>query len=176
MNYILGNDRSQVRIECIEDYVDADSEVRIIDKIIDSLDIESLGFKIGNNSTTGRPMYDPKDMLKLFVYGYYNGIRSSRKLAKQAKINREAIWLVNGIQPKYRAISDFRKYNIDALIKVFESFVEYCITLGLYGKELIAVDGTKLEASASKRKHYSKNKIAKMKELVQSKINEYIQL
>lgn len=174
MNYILGNDRTQTRIECIEDYVDSDSEVRVIDKIIDTLDIEFLGFEIGNNSDTGRPMYDPKDMLKLFVYGYFNGIRSSRKLAKQAKINREVIWLINGIQPKYRAISEFRKDNIDAMTKVFESFVEYCIELGLYGKELIAVDGTKIEASASKRKHYSKNKIAKMRELVQSKVNEYV--
>lgn len=174
MNYILGNDRSQVRIECIEDYVEADNEVRVIDKIIDALDIEFLGFKIGNNDFVGRPMFDPKDMLKLMVYGYFNGIRSSRKLAKQAKINREVIWLINGLQPKYRVIADFRKDNIDALTKVFESFVEYCIELGLYGKELIAVDGTKIEASASKRKHYSKNKINKMKELAQSKINEYI--
>jgi transposase len=174
MNYILGNDRSQVKIECIEDYVDADSGVRVIDKIIDALDIESLGFKIGNNDFAGRPMFDPKDILKLFIYGYFNGIRSSRKLAKQAIINKEVIWLINGLQPKYRVIADFRKDNIDSLTKVFESFVQFCIELGLYGKELIAVDGTKLEASASKRKHYSKNKIAKMKDLVQSKINEYM--
>lgn len=72
MNYILGKDRSQVKIECIENYVDEDSEVRVIDKIIDVLDIESLGFKIGNNEIIGRPMFDPKDMLKLFVYGYFN--------------------------------------------------------------------------------------------------------
>lgn len=82
MNYILGNDWSQIRIECIEDYVDADSEVRVIDKIIDALDIESLGFKIGNNDFSGRSMFDPKDMLKLMVYGYFNGMRSFRKLAK----------------------------------------------------------------------------------------------
>lgn len=75
---------------------------------------------------------------------------------------------------KYRVIADFRKDNIDALTKVFESFVYYCIELGLYGKQLIAVDGTKIEASASKRKHYSKNKINKMKELAQNKINEYL--
>ena len=174
MNYILGNNRSQVSIQCVEDYVDADSEVRDIDKIIDALEIESLGFKIGNNDIVGRPMFNPKDTLKLFVYGYLNGIRSSRKLAKQARINREVIWLINGLQPKYRAISDFRKDNIDALTNVFESFVGFCIELGLYGKELIAVDGTKLEASASKRKHYSKNKIKKMKELVQRKLNEYM--
>lgn len=174
MNYLLGTDRSQVRIECPEDYVDSNNEVRVIDKIIDTLNIESLGFKIGNNDFVGRPMFNPRDMLKLFVYGYFNGVRSSRKLAKQAKINKEVIWLINGLQPKYRVIADFRKDNIDSLTKVFESFVQYCIELGLYGKELIAVDGTKLEASASKRKHYSKNKINKMKQLVQNKVNEYI--
>jgi transposase len=156
VNYILGSNRTQIRIECFEDYVGADNEVRIIDKIIDALDIQSLGIKVGNNDIVERPMFDPKDMLKLFVYGYFNGIRSSRKLAKQARINREVIWLINGLHPKYRVIADFRKDNIAALTKVFESFVNYCIELGLYGKELIAVDGTKLEASASKRKHYSK--------------------
>lgn len=174
MNYLLGNDRNQLTIECSEDYVDSDSEVRVIDKIIDTLDIESLGFKIGKNDTIGRPMFNPKDMLKLYVYGYINGIRSSRKLAKQAIINREIIWLINGLKPKYRVIADFRKDNINALTNVFESFVQYCIELGLYGKELIAVDGTKLEASASKRKHYSKDKINKMKELIQNKINKYM--
>ena len=77
-------------------------------------------------------MFNPMDMLKLFVYGYFNGIRSSRKLAKQANINREVIWLINGLQPKYRVIADFRKDNIDALTKVFETFVQYCIKLGFY--------------------------------------------
>lgn len=174
MNYILGRDRLQASVECLEDYVEADSEVRVIDKIIDTLDIETLGFKIGNNDISGRPMFSPKDMLKVFVYGYFNGIRSSRKLAKQSIINKEIIWLIKGIQPKYRVIADFRKDNVDALTKVFNSFVNFCIELGLYGKELIAIDGTKIEASASKRKHYSKNKISKMKELVQTKINEYM--
>lgn len=174
MNYVLGKQRSQLQIECLDDFVDDNSEARVIDKIVDMLDIENLGFYLGNNEEVGRTKFNPKDMLKLFVYGYFNGIRSSRKLAKQAKINREVIWLINGLQPKYRVIANFRKDNIDSLPKVFESFVKYCIELGLYGKQLIAVDGTKLEASASKRKHYSKNKINKMKELVQSKINEYM--
>lgn len=70
VNYILGSNRTQIRIECFEDYVDADNEVRIIDKIIDALDIQSLGFKVGNNDIVGRPMFDPKEILKLFVYGY----------------------------------------------------------------------------------------------------------
>lgn len=174
MNYITGKDRNQIQIECLEEFVEQENEVRIIDKIVDALDIQSLGFKIGNNESTGRPMYNSKDLLKLYIYGYFNGIRSSRKLAKQSKINREVLWLLKGIQPKYRVIADFRKDNAEALHNVFESFVDFCIRLGLYGKELIAVDGTKIEASASKRKHYSKNKLAKMKERVQNKINEYI--
>jgi len=174
MNYIHGGNREQIRIESIESYVDEDNEVRVIDKIIDTMDIESLGFKIGNNELVGRPKFDPRDLLKLYVYGYFNGIRSSRKLAKQCIINREVIWLLKDLKPKYRVISDFRKDNVESLESLFKSFVNYCIDLGLYGKDLIALDGTKLEASASKRRHYSRNKIAKMKELADNKIKEYL--
>lgn len=173
MNYIQGEKREQIRIESIESYVEEDGEVRVIDLIIDKMDIESLGFKVPNNKITGRPAFSPKDLLKLYVYGYFNGIRSSRKLAKSCIINKEVIWLLKDLKPKYRVISNFRKDNIDALEKLFNNFVLYCMELGLYGKELIAIDGTKLEASASKRKHYSKNKLAKMKEIVKSKIKEY---
>ncbi len=174
MNYICGDDREQIRIESIEDYVEIDNEVIVIDKIVDYMNFESIGFITGNNEAVGRPKFDPKDLLKLYIYGYFNGIRSSRKLAKQCVINREVIWLIKGLQPKYRVIADFRKDHVEALEKVFKSFVNYCIELGLYGKELIAVDGTKLEASASKRKHYSRNKLAKMKELAEHKIKEYL--
>lgn len=174
MNYIAGTERKQLHLEAYEDCIDEDNEVRVIDKVIDSLDIKSLGFKIGNNDEAGRPAFDPKDMLKLYVYGYFNGTRSSRKLEKQAVFNKEVIWLINGLQPKYRVIADFRKDNIDSLNKVFTAFVDFCIELDLYGKELITIDGTKLEASAWKRKHYSKNKLAKMKEIAQAKIIEYL--
>ncbi|WP_396276633.1 IS1182 family transposase [Haloimpatiens lingqiaonensis] len=174
MNYIYGDDRKQTKIEIMEDYVDNDSEVRIIDKIIDVMDIESMGFKVGNNDEVGRPKFNPKDLLKLYVYGYFYGIRSSRKLAKQCLINREVIWLIKGIKPKYRVIADFRKENVEALENIFKKFFNYCIELGLYGKELIVIDGTKVEASASKRKNYSLNKLSKMKEITQNKIEEYM--
>jgi len=174
MNYIIGEDRTQMKIESIDSYVNEDNEVRVIDKIVDVMDIESLGFNVGKNDTVGRPKFNARDILKLYIYGYFNGIRSSRKLAKQCVINKEVIWLIKGLAPKYRVIADFRKDNAEAFEAVFKSFVNYCIELDLYGKELIAVDGTKLEASASKRKHYSKNKLAKMKELAQSKILEYL--
>lgn len=150
MNYIFGKQRNQVLIESIEEYVDENSEVRVIDMLVDSLDLDSLGFIKGKNENTGRPKFNPEDMLKLYIYGYYNGIRSSRKLQKQTIINREVIWLLKGIKPKQRAISDFRKEYIDALKQVFEVFVDFCNSFGLYGKTLIAIDGTKIKASASK--------------------------
>jgi len=174
MNYICGDDREQIRIESMEDYVEKDSEVRVIDKIVDAMDMESMGFNIGNNDAVGRPKFNPRDLLKLYIYGYLNGIRSSRKLSKQCIINKEVIWLVKGLQPKYRVIADFRKDHVESLEKVFNAFVNYCIELGLYGEKMIVVDGTKLEASASKRKHYSRNKLTKMKELVENQIKEYL--
>ena len=174
MNYIHGEDRNQMRIESLESFASSDSEVRVIDKIVDAMDIESLCFKLGNNKDSGRPKFNPKDLLKLYIYGYFNGIRSSRKLAKQCVINKEVIWLIKDIKPKYRVIADFRKDNIDALESMFKNFVNYCINLGLYSRELVALDGTKLEASASKRKHYSRNKLIKMREIANSKIKEYL--
>lgn len=77
------------------------------------MDIESLGFKTANNKSAGRPKYNPRDMLKLYVYGYINGIRLSKKLAKQCIINREVIWLLKDVKPKYRVICDFRKDNLE---------------------------------------------------------------
>lgn len=99
MNYICGNDRSQIKIESIESYVEEDSEVRVLDKIVDAMDIENIGFQIGNNNEVGIPKFNPKDLLKLFIYGYFYDIRSSRKLAKQCRINKEVIWLLKGVNP-----------------------------------------------------------------------------
>ena len=174
MSNIIGKDRYQIHLESIDDYIDENNTVRVIDKLVDSLNLTKLNFKESNNIETGRPNYSIYDILKLYFYGYYNGIRSSRKLEKQAIINKEVIWLIKGLQPKYRTIADFRKDNAEALKSVFELFVDFCDELGLYGKSLVAIDGTKIEASASKRKHIRKNKINVQKQKVQNKISEYI--
>lgn len=174
MNYIEGMDRTQIRYECLNDYIDDDSEVQVIDKLIDSMDLESLGFNMGNNEENGRARYYCGDMVKLLTYGYSNGPRSSRKLKRQTEINREVIWLIKGLKPKYRVIADFRKENIEPLKKVFEVFTEFCIELGLCSKELIAVDGTKIKANASRKKHYSKSKIKVMKEKAREQIDRYL--
>lgn len=95
-------------------------------------------------------------------------------LLNKPKINKEVIWIIKGIERKYRVIADFRKLNLDPLKNFFESYVDFGIQLGLYGQDLIAVDGTKFEADASKRKHYSKNKLKKMKSMAQEKIEVYL--
>lgn len=174
MNYVKGIDRTQIQFECLNDYIDDESDVLVIDKLVDLMDLVSMGFIVGNNEESGRARFDCKDLLKLYIYGYSNGIRSSRKLQKQTLINREIIWLLKGVQPKYRAIADFRKENIEPLKKVFEVFTDFCNELGLYGKELIAVDGTKIEANASRKKHYSKSKLKVMKEKVRERVQQYI--
>ena len=137
MNYIHGEDRNQMRIESLESFASPDSEVRVIDKIVDAMDIESLGFKLGNNKDSGRPKFDPKDLLKLYIYGYFNGIRSSRKLAKQCVINKEVIWLIKDIKPKYRVIADFRKDNIDDMAAILILKLSNCCKLNHKYKEAL---------------------------------------
>lgn len=84
MNYVSELNRDQIMIEALNQYIDEENEVIIIDKVVDAMDLESLGFEMGKNYDSGRPKYYPKNLLKLYLYGYSKGIRSSRKLAKQA--------------------------------------------------------------------------------------------
>lgn len=120
MNYIKVTDRDQYQLQCLNDYINEESEALVIDMLVDTLDLQSMGFIIGNNDDTGRARYDSKDLLKLMIYGFLNGIRSSRKLQKQAAVNKEVNWLLEGVCLKYRVITDLRKDNTDALKKVFE--------------------------------------------------------
>lgn len=101
MNYLKGRNRKQVELSSLEDHIDEESEIRVIDALVESMDIKNLGFREGNNENFGRSMYSPRDLIKLYIYGYFNGIRSSRKLEKQTKINLEVKWLLKGLQPKH---------------------------------------------------------------------------
>ncbi|MFV0413076.1 MAG: transposase [Oscillospiraceae bacterium] len=119
MNYIEGKDRYQGTLfpEVIDDYITNDNPVRVIDIFVDRLDLFSLGFK--ENSINGRPSYNPKDMLKLYIYGYFNKIRSSRNLEKETQRNIELMWLLNKLTPDNKTISRFRKDNAKVLKNVF---------------------------------------------------------
>ena len=127
MGYIQGADRNQTILlpDTLDDYVDADNEVRAIDAFIGSLDVGAMGFK-AEPAKEGRPGYDPCDMLKLYMYGYLNHIRSSRRLQKEAARNVELMWLLKKIAPDFRCIADFRKDNAKAIKEVFKAFVKLC--------------------------------------------------
>lgn len=133
MGYIEGEDRNQIILfpESIDEYVSDNNSIRIIDEYIKQLDLKRLGFKRAVNPLTGRPPYHPKDMLKLYLYGYLNRIRSSRRLEQEGIRNLEVIWLLKKLKPDFKTIADFRKDNKKALKKVFRDFTKLCD--GVYG-------------------------------------------
>lgn len=160
--FVKGIDRNQIGfMSSYEDMVDEDNPVRVIDAFVDSLDMKELGFHHSETKQTGRKPYNPSDLLKIYLYGYFNGIRSSRKLAKECLRNIEMIWLINGLNPDFRTISDFRKEHIHLVKNIFKQFSMLCNELGLYGKEIVAIDGSKFRASNARRKNYTKGKILK---------------
>lgn len=179
MRYVQGKiDRQQLNILPIafDDLINEDNSVRVIDAFVEILDIKSLGFKYSETKATGRMPYNPKDMLKLYVYGYFNGIRTSRKLEKECGRNIELMWLLNRLAPDFKTIADFRKNNKTALIGVFKEFSLFCDEMGLIGKEIVAIDGSKFRACNSRRKNFTKRKIEKMLEHYEQSAKKYIDL
>ena len=146
MAHITGTDRAQVLLlpDTVDDYVDPDNPVRFIDAFVDSLDLAGAGFERAEPKETGRPGYDPSDLLKLYIYGYLNRVRSSRRLEAETHRNLEAIWLLRRLRPNFKTIADFRRENREAFRQVFCDFVKVCRSLELFGRELIAVDGTRM--------------------------------
>lgn len=131
---VKGHNRGQITLlpDCIDDLIGLDNPVRVIDAFIDGLNMEEAGFQRSIPNTTGRPSYDPRDLLKLYVYGYFNKIRSSRKLITECSRNIELFFLLNRLTPDFRIIADFRKDNAKALRNVFRTFVKICLNLNLY--------------------------------------------
>ena len=177
MKYIQGIDRKQTAIfpVSIDESIGNDNEVRLLDMFIESLDVEAMGFNV-NQVENGRPAYHPKDLLKLYIYGYMNSIRSSRKLEKESRINIEVIWLLKGLSPDHNTISNFRRDNPNAIKKVFRSTVELAKNFELIGGKLIAGDGTKLRAQNSKKNNYNQKKIDRHIAYIDAKLEEYSEL
>ena len=177
MGYIEGEDRNQIILfpESIDEYVSDNNSIRIIDEYIKQLDLEILGFKRAVNPSLGRPPYHPKDMLKLYLYGYLNRVRSSRRLEQEAIRNLEVIWLIRKLKPDFKTIADFRKDNKKALKKVFRDFTRLCDEWELFGKELVAIDGSKFRACNSKKNNYNTKKLERHLKYLDEKIESYIQ-
>ena len=174
MRYIEGANRNQSTYWALDDVVAEDSMVRVIDRFIDMQDMEALGFTRTKPAETGRLGYSPKPLAKLYVYGYQNSIRSSRKLETETKRNIEVMWLTDGLTPDHKTISEFRKLNIRPLQKLFREFVKLCRSWELVGGELMAVDGSKFKASNNKKNNFSKKKLENRLSRIDEKIEEYL--
>jgi transposase len=176
MRYIEGiNRKRKIQFpEYIDDYITEDNVVRVIDAFVMSLDMDELGFKNATPLETGRFGYNPRDLLKLYIYGYLNGITSSRKLEAEAKRNIEAIWLLRFLKPDDKTISDFRMNNKAILKNVFKQFVSLCKQWDLFGMELVAVDGSKFRACNSKKNNFNDKKLARKIKYLDEKIKKYM--
>lgn len=161
MAYKKGEDRRQKVFfpDCIEEYVESDAPVRLFDAFVDSLKMDGLGFIRSIPAETGTPGYDPRDLLKLYIYGYFYQVRSSRKLARECKCNIEVMWLLGKLTPDFRTISDFRKDNKGAVAKVFKEFNKFCMGMKLFSKSYISIDGSKFKAVNAKDNNFTLNKL-----------------
>jgi transposase len=174
MQYIKGTDRTQAVLfpQSLDQIIGADNEVRLIDLFVESLDLSRFPFHL-KCSTEGRPPYDPKDLLKLYVYGYLNSIRSSRALERECKRNVEVMWLLHQLVPDHNTISNFRKENEKAIRKVFRHTVSIAKQFDLIGGRLIAGDSTKLRAQNSKKNNFNEGKITQHLHYIERRLDEY---
>jgi transposase len=158
----------------IEDYVLETNPVRAIDAYVDTLDLAKQGFLNATGGVlAGQPAYPPEALLKLYLYGYLNKVRSSRRLESEAHRNLEAIWLMENLRPSYKTIADFRKNNSKALTATNRDFVLLCKELQLFGGETLGIDGSFFKADASKDSIYTKDKLHKQLQQLEQKINAY---
>lgn len=176
MSYVEGESREQRVLfpEALDDYISEDNMVRFIDAFVDGLEMEDLGFDRTAPKETGRPPYDPKDLLKLYIYGYLNRIRTGRTLERECQRNVELMWLMRKLRPDFKTIADFRKDNRQAFRGVFRQFVLLCKGLGLVAGELVAVDGSKFKAVNSGQRNFSQKKLEKRLKEIDQKLERYL--
>jgi transposase len=177
-DYISGSDRNQTILfpETIEDYIEDDNPVRFIDVYVNSLNLTDLGFKHAIPNQKGRPPYHPGDLIKLYVYGWLNQIRSSRRLEQATYRNLELIWLIRKLHPDFKTIADFRKDNREALKSVCHEFTLLCKKLDLFGCELIAIDGSKFKAVNSTKRTFNQTDINRSMAKIDKRIAVYLQV
>jgi transposase len=176
MGYIEGEDRKQTVLfpEVLEDYISEENPVRFIDVFIEGLNLSELGFLKAIAKETGRPPYDPGDLLRLYVYGYLNRTRSSRQLEREAGRNVELMWLMRKLRPDFKTIADFRKDNAQGIKKVCREFTLWCKRLELFGGELVAIDGSKFKAVNSPKRNFTEKKLRRLLKEIDGKIEEYL--
>lgn len=176
MRHLEGTPRNQSSLlpPQIEDYVPSDHPVRVIDAFVDSLDVAGLGFDKAQTAVTGRRPYHPGDLLKLYIYAYLNQTSSTRRLEKECHRNLELMWLLKQLAPDFKTIANFRKDNGKAIKKVCRHFIIFCKQAGLVSGELVAIDGSKFKAAASKDQAITRKQLEKQLGKLDRKIDLYL--
>jgi transposase len=174
--FIQGQDRSQASLlpPCVDDYVGQESLIRVVDAFILSLDLAGLGFERAIAAATGRPGYDPGDMLRLYVWGYLNQLRSSRHLERACTRDLEAMWLMRRMTPDYRTIAAFRHDNPEFIVAVGASFILFCRESGIVASNTVALDGTKMRAVASAKNIAGADRLARDIAHTETEISYYL--
>jgi transposase len=174
--HIEGVSRGQVSLfaDRLEDYVPADSLVRVLDAYVDRVDVRGLGFVRAVPAATGRPGYAPATLLKLYLYGYLHGVRSSRRLEAESRRNAHVMWLLGKLAPDFKTVAAFRQENGAALVSVCAGFVMFCRSQGLLAVPEVAVDGTKMRAAASRRRVATGSGVAKDLAATREKMASYL--
>lgn len=174
--HIEGVARSQVSLfaDRLEDYVPLDSVVRVLDAYVDRVDVRGLGFERAVPAATGRPGYAPATLLKLYLYGYLHGVRSSRRLEAESRRNAHVMWLLGKLTPDFKTVATFRQENGEALVSVCAGFVTFCRSQGLLVGAEVAVDGSKMRAAASRRRVATKRGVAEDLEATRQKMATYL--
>ena len=163
MHYVKEESRDQLTLfpESLEDYISGNNPVQFIDRFVERLDLVALGFKHARLGKTGRPPYSPGCLLRLYIYGYLYQHRSTRQLERQTHCNVEVIWLLRKLHPDFKTVANFRRENGVAIRLVVSEFRQLCRALELYGRELVAIDGSYFKASNSRSQHISRASLDK---------------
>lgn len=174
--FVQGHHRRQRILlpDSLDDYVSEENPVRFIDAFVESLDLGKMRFTHSEPKDTGRPPYDPADLLKLYLYGYLNRVRSTRMLERECHRNIEAIWLMRKLTPDFKTISDFRRDNVDHIHPVFRELVALCKRLDLPDRELVAIDGSKFKAVNSQKRHFTRKSLQRDLDALDKRIGRYL--
>ena len=174
--FIQGEHRGQSTLlpESLDDYVSDTNPVRVVDVFVDKLDLVSFGFESATPADTGRPAYHPAILLKIYIYGYLNRTQSSRRLERETQRNVELMWLTGRLMPDFKTIANFRKDNSKAIRGVCRQFVVLCQQLGLFGANMVAIDGSKFKAVNNRDRNFTSAKLKRRMEEIESSIDRYL--
>jgi transposase len=176
MSHSAGASREQQMLlpEVLDDYIAEENPVRVIDAFVESLDLDTLGFRRVQPAATGRPASHPGDLLKLSIYGYMNRIRARRRLEQETHRNVERLWLLRQLHPDFKTMAEFRKDNVKAFKQVFRAFALLGKEWELFGQERVAIDGTKFKAVNSKRRNFTKAKLTETLQRIDADLEHYL--